>query len=428
MYSSKYAPNQSTQTQPAPTTTSPLSTSHDSYTFADPSFAQSQSEDNLFDDDVTYAEEFAQTRAPDDLFDDDVTPVAPETITAHPTPPLPSIPTGPRGRGSNTSRAGRSRGRGVPNSRLSSVRGQPQPDAGVESTSDNAPAAPAATQDRPSSVRGDRTLTGGVQKPKLSEKELTERMQQISLKNSSLLEAYARAEADAASFAEREARNTAQAAQRRKVDRVNRQQMMGERERNRQRKLDALGVREWDMEKKEEDFSGRDSTRGSGSRRGMHGGIGGVTRSDYSVDNKNRPDLEDGGSFRGRGRGGRGRYGSRRGGFQRGDSNKANEQMIPTEADFPELPPGVKPTESGSVSKLALPGHSKFDGETKEQLSTPSTDKASGDEGQAKANGIASNDGNTTTDSGLVADQGDPLKSPTEGQRSWADQVEAAGS
>ncbi|KAF2239690.1 hypothetical protein EV356DRAFT_513972 [Viridothelium virens] len=428
MYNSKYAPNQSTQTQPAPTNASQLSPSHDPYQFADPSFVQSQSEDNLFDDDVTYAEEFAQTRAPDDLFDDDFTPVAPETVTAQPTSQQPSIPTGPRGRGSNTSRGGRGRGRGVSNFKPPSGRGQPQPDVGIAAASDNAPATPAATQDRPSSVRGDRTLTGGVQKPKLSEEELTERMQQISLKNSSLLEAHARAEADAASFAEREARNTAQAAQRRKVDRVNRQQMMGERERNRQRKLDALGVREWDMEKKEEDFSGRDSTRGSGSRRGMHGGVGGVTRSDYSADTRNRPEFEDGEAFRGRGRGGRGRYGPRRGGTQRGDSNKANEQTIPTQADFPELPPGVKPAESGPVSKLSLPSCSKRDGETKEQLSSQGTDKASVDGDQGKANGIASNTGNTTTDSGLVADTDNQLKSPTEAQRSWADQVEAAGS
>lgn len=400
----------------------------------DPSFAQSQSEDDLFNDDVTYAEEFAQTRAPDDLFDDDFTPVAPETV-AQPTPapapaPPASIPTGPRGRGNDAPRGGRGRGRGAPNFRASSggvQQLQPGPASNAANDTTIAPSGPA--QDRPTSVRGDRTLTGGVQKPKLSEKELTERIQQMSLKNSSLLAAHARAEADAASFAEREARNAAQAAQRRKVDRVNRQQMMGEREKNRQRKLDALGGREWDMEKKEEDYNGRDSTRGSGNRRGMYGGVGGVTRSDFSSETTNQQDFEDGGEgFRGRGRGGRGRYGSRRGGTQQRDSqNKSYQQAIPTEADFPELPPGVKPPDSGPASKLSLPSNLKRDGETKEQSAHQDAEGAQSN-GEIKTNGTSSHSNDTKADSGRSAEQENLLKSPTEGQRSWADQVEAAGS
>ena len=395
----------------------------------DPSFAQSQSEDDLFNDDVTYVDEFAQTRAPDDLFDDDFTPVAPEAVTQQPEPPPPSIPTGPRERGNNTPRGGRGRGRGGTDFRTSSGRGQHQSNVGSNTASDTTPAPPGQVQDRPSSVRGDRTLTGGVHKPKLSEEELTERMQQISLKNSSLLAAHARAEADAASFAQREARNTAQAAQRKKVDRVNRQQMMGEREKNRQRKLDALGGREWDMEKKEEDYSGMDSIRGSGNRRGMHGGVGGVARSDFTPEIKNRQDLEDGGeNFRGRGRGGRGKYGARRGGIQQDAPNKSNERIIPTEADFPELPPGVKPVDSGPASKLSFPSIAKDSSENKGQSAQRDSEGAQSNGAETQTNGTFS----TTLDSGrspgIGAEKEGQLKSPTEGQRSWADQVEAAGS
>ena len=361
-------------------------------------------------------EEFAQTRAPDDLFDDDVTPVTPTAVSQQQQqqPPPPQIPTGPRVRGNNIARGSRGRGRGSSDFRTPSGREQSQPSPGPNVANDTTSITPDTSQDRPAAVRGDRTLTGGVQKPKLSEEQLTERMQQISLKNNSLLAAHARAEADAASFAEREARDAAVAAQRKKVDRVNRQQMMGEREKNRQRKLDAVGGREWDMEKKEEDYAGRDSARGSGNRRGMHGGVGGVARGEYSSEYTNQQEPEQGGEgFRGRGRGGRGRYGSRRGGTQRDMSNKSNERSVPTESDFPELPPGVKPADSGPASKLSLPRALKDTKGTKEQI---------------EANGTISNGKELNVDSRQALGKEDELQSPTQGQRSWADQVEAAGS
>ncbi|KAI9691109.1 MAG: hypothetical protein M1822_008729 [Bathelium mastoideum] len=430
MYTSKYAPAPSTETPPAPSAPSNLLSSSDSSQPADPSFAQSQAEDDLFNDDVTYVEEFAQTRTPDDLFDDDFTPVTPEPSTQQTVPPPTSIPTGPRRRGNDPApRGSRGRGRGGPETRAPAKRVQQQQPSPVSNTADgSAPTSPATTQDRPSSVRGDRTLTGGIQKPKLSEEELTQRMQQISLKNSTLLAAHERAEADAASFAEREARNAVQAAHRRRADRVNRQQMMGERERNRQRKLDALGGREWDMEKKEEDYSGRDSVRGSANRRGMHGGVGGVSRSQQNGDNQNQQDMEAGGeSFRGRGRGGRGRYGSRRGGTQQGRANRVSEQTIPTDADFPELPPGVKPADSGPASKLSLLGKSKDNSESQQQPIPSDGEITQTNKEQAQSNGTTSNAEATKADPGNVSTKEKQLKSPTEGQRSWADQVEAAG-
>ena len=391
--------------------------------------AHSQSEDDLFNDDVTYVDEFAQTRAPDDLFDDDFTPVSPETVVQPAAPPTVPIPSGPRGRGNHfIPRGGRGRGRGASDFRAASNRVPTQSDAPIKAANDSEPASPAPVQDRAASVRGDRTLTGGVQKPKLSEEELTKRMQQISLKNNSLLAAHARAEADAASFAEREARNAVQAAQRRQVDRVNRQQMMGEREKNRRRKLDALGGREWDMEKKEDDYNGKDSVRGSANRRGMHGGVGGTIRNDNSSNDREQSTFDSGENFRGRGRGGRGRYGPRRGGIQRDNANKTNEQTPPTDADFPELPPGEKPPDSGPASKLSLPRNSKDGTDSKERSVNQDTEKIQTNGETDQANGTKSDAEITKTGPRKTFDQGNELNSPTEGQRSWADQVEAAGS
>ncbi|KAI9826563.1 MAG: hypothetical protein M1832_006159 [Thelocarpon impressellum] len=106
---------------------------------------------------------------------------------------------------------------------------------------------------RPGAVRGDRSKTGGVKKPKLTEDELSTRLASIKLKNAAREEAHRRAEADEASFRQREKQEQAKRAE----ERQNRQVMEGERERNRLRKLKAVGGLEWDSEKQEEDMNAR---------------------------------------------------------------------------------------------------------------------------------------------------------------------------
>ncbi|KAI9712683.1 MAG: hypothetical protein M1820_001304 [Bogoriella megaspora] len=422
MYASKYAPTAAESHHPsAPVQQAPVN--------SDPSFAQTQSEDDLFSDDITYVDEFAQTREPDSLFDDEFTPVTPQTVVEHrETGPqsLPaSTPSGPRSQTTIAPRGGRGRGRGQPNRAPNAEREQGQPNTSnddAEETTPIAPAAPAAPPERPAAVRGDRTATGGVQKAKLTEEELEERMKAISLKNNSLLAAHARAEADAASFAEREARDAAQAARRKKEDRVNRQQMMGEREKNRQRKLNAAGVREWDMAKKEADFDGRDAVRGSGNRRGMHGGVSGAARGDYSGYATKEQDVDPSNTretYRGRGRGGRGRNGPRRGGGpQRESANGAEQQAVPTSSDFPELPPGQKPASTGQTTKLAMPRSANSGGDPKGQKKS--------NEAKPEQIGGESTEPDTITTDTTIAESS--VKSSIEGKRSWADQVEADGS
>ncbi|KAK5239380.1 hypothetical protein LTR16_012014, partial [Cryomyces antarcticus] len=121
------------------------------------------------------------------------------------------------------------------------------------------------------SVRGDRTATGGLKKPKLTEAELSAKMSSLTIKNAARTAAYERAEADAASFAEREAKSAEAMRLKQKAERQSRQVMMGERERNRQRKMGAMGGREWDAEKNEADFAAASVLRGA--RRGAHGGV-----------------------------------------------------------------------------------------------------------------------------------------------------------
>ncbi|KAI4721435.1 hypothetical protein E4T48_02228 [Aureobasidium sp. EXF-10727] len=205
-------------------------------------------------------------------------------------------------------------------------------------------AAAAAEPSKPAtnSVRGDRTATGGLRKPKLSEQELAEKMSRISLKNEKLAAAHARAEADAADFAEREQ----VAAKRRQEERRDRQQMMGEREKNRLRKLKAVGGREWDAEKPDDADAFGGPRQAGGRGRGAHGGIAGQRNPDGSregfggdkedyTDGREYMYREDRGRGRGRGRGGRG-GGPGRGG--RGpQQEKQTSQSVPKPTDFPDL-------------------------------------------------------------------------------------------
>ncbi|KZF21060.1 hypothetical protein L228DRAFT_248822 [Xylona heveae TC161] len=322
MESSRYADHQPEPAPPA--TSSPL----EPETSSIPAFEVAGTDEDAF----------AQTRQAEDLFFDDFTPVE-ETIVI---PARPAETTEPRNEnsreahGQNERRGGR--GRGI-RPRPSNI--EPKPEGETEGS--NQPG-----KDKPKesgAVRGDRSGTGGVRKPKLTEDELSARLESIKLKNKELEEAHRRAEADEASFRQRE--KLAQAKVR--EERQNRQALEGERERNRQRKLKALQGREWDAEKNEEDYN-QDRSRGSQFRRGAYGGVAydgarpgyGANDGQYDGDSY----APRGGRDRGNFRGGRGRGGGRGGGGHRESSapnhseKQQQPQKPPTADDFPALPGG----------------------------------------------------------------------------------------
>lgn len=304
-------------------------------------------------------DEFAQTRGADDLFDDDFTPVdAPISQTVgfappqrHPQPQ----------RGGRNERAIRGYENQVPR-QPRQPRAQPQSSPSelvalepsndnieASSTNQNTPpqnetdpdSTPQPQQPRPpSAVRGDRTLTGGTLKPKLTEDELSARMAAAKLNNAKRAEAHRLAEADEANFQQREA----QASQKRKEEGVARRVMNQEREKNRMRKLGAQGGREWDEGKAEQE-----PERGSQYRRGAHGGVAYDTTSPKGghQDRKSGEFHERREGFvprgGGRGRGDRGRGGRGRGGFA---LNRAAQQAAPDPVnDFPALPTASKTQE-----------------------------------------------------------------------------------
>ncbi|KAI9370058.1 hypothetical protein BJX61DRAFT_516923 [Aspergillus egyptiacus] len=351
--------------------------------------------------DIPGLDEFAQTRGGDDLFDDEIIPVAAEAqpppepqvieeaaatvVDAETTPATTEVP--PRSRGGERRGRGRGRGRG---GRGAQNAGQRRSDgsrsqaedaaAGTESGNGEEKSAetPADKGDQPSkedtgtpaaaegprvpAVRGDRSATGGVKKPKLTEEELTRRIAAARENAAKKAAAHARAEADQASFMEREK----VAEQKRREERQARRVMDNERERNRQRKLDALNGREWDAEKPEDQFSPRGG-RGQ-FRRGMHGGVSGYTRRGFedSQTGEESPDRngpqQHGYQGRGRGgRGGRGRGGPR--GQDRSHSEKSDVvspekpappvPVITNETEFPSLPAGEKKDTKADVSVSA---------------------------------------------------------------------------
>ena len=387
-------------------------------------------------------EDFSQSRGDDDLFDDEIIPLDPSEIEkvtvqtqdlpreAHPT----LVPTGPSQRGYGPRGRGRvAGGRGRGNNELLNSRyapkapppqpapqpkAQPQqqpspPEAPKEETtsaaqpeapttddpttpqadeSEPAPAAAAtpSTAARTPAVRGDRTATGGIKKPKLTEEELTAKLAEAKERSQNLSAAHARAQADAASFEERE--KIAQA--KRAKDAVNRKAMDTERAQNRQRKMAGQGGREWDMEKDGDEFRGRGRGGGGGYMRGAHGGVRYDRESrdpaleGEDVDlrqyqwNENSQRAANSNSYRDRGpgRGGRGR--GRGGDREKDDARDGNapgrrQPDVSAEAEFPALPERAKP---------------KADS------------KKPGRPAQAR----------TTSD----------VLSPTEGKETWADQVE----
>ncbi|KAI9809574.1 MAG: hypothetical protein M1825_000006 [Sarcosagium campestre] len=358
---------------------------------------------------------FAQTRSPDDLFDDDFVPlpapVSPPVVARqtqqHIKPsqqgPPPNTPSGPRGRGGSTQRgprgrnnAGRSNaGHAKATTSETTIPPAPIPVEEPENVERNEGNDKAATsggaasnetkeERRPTAVRGDRSGTGGVKKPKLSESELSERLASIALKNAAREEAHRRAEADEASFQQREQ----QEAVKRHAERQNRRELEGERERNRLRKLKAVAGREWDAEKDEADALEADG-RASQFRRGAYGGVvgnvGTATAAGRGAPPESSGDEASGGrrrggrgggftprGSRGRGseefRGGRGRGGRGRGAFHPGPANSHGhdgQRVLPdlaaVEKDFPALPSTAKPSAASladareTVSSVPVP-------------------------------------------------------------------------
>ncbi|KAH7397308.1 hypothetical protein BKA66DRAFT_437878 [Pyrenochaeta sp. MPI-SDFR-AT-0127] len=375
---------------------------------------------------------FAQTASTDDLFfDDDITPIAEPVIEQNPLenearttdfvpddikppiapqPHLPlQIPREPRNseRGSRGRGRGRSRGRGrgglttdireTGEKKAQSISRESESlpftasaihTEGAEPSSP--PSAPTEPKEKPAqSVRGDRTLTGGAARTRLTEEQLNAKLANMRSKNEALQTAHARAEADLAKFEAREAVLKKQDVERKKViaekqkaERQNRQQMMGEREKNRQRKLNAQGGREWDFEK-EEGFSGTGEERRRGATRGAYGGIAPsrLIDGDYASEQVEEPNSQQ--YFRGRGRG-RGDRSNRGGRATRIDHasrqpehKRREDQQPPSTAEFPELPSSTAPApKDGDTPKvLDFPIKSKTSDTKKSEPERPDIKK-----------------------------------------------------
>ena len=305
---------------------------------------------------------FAQTREPDDLFEDEFTPIT-EPIPQHiPAPsPLPSqTPQYPRADRSSRARTnGRNLKPGEASREPLSTNIASAAVAVNEPSKENESHAQPQTQ----AVRGDRSGTGGVRKPKLTEDELSARLEAVKLNNAKREEAHRLAEADEASFQHREQ----QAQVKRREETAAKRVQDAEREKNRLRKLKAQGGREWDEDKVEQDTT---NGRSSQYRRGAHGGVGpydnnarsdGSRYGDVNQDEEGAGFSPRGGRGRG-GRGGRGR-GRGRGGYESGGYESArgippHRQSISSapvtsaEKDFPALP-GPAGKTSGLESKRA---------------------------------------------------------------------------
>ncbi|KIV98808.1 uncharacterized protein PV09_08963 [Verruconis gallopava] len=477
MYSSKYAPKRE-DVSPLQAAVAAPTTQTDSAQTPDPEPAHLQEPAPPIASSIEPAytmdplvDEFAQTRPPDDLFDDDFTPVAESQLVYDPPPQAPAaqpeptfreprysnaskgelprgVPRGPRGRGrgsgrgantsaaasapkssSNTGTASTNTQDGAAAAANGSDEAKTAVDAASTSPPASAPTGPAAGKPVPS-VRGDRSLTGGPAKKKLTEDELNAKLAAMSLKNKALTEAHEKAQADQDAFAEREKI----AAEKRRIERLERQALMGEREKNRQRKLQVMSGREWDAGKNEDDFK----DEGRRARRGAHGGIAG-TRHAAPVGGEGDGDVPNGGDGaqrdghegsrgRGRGRGGRGRG--------RGDHHnhhhhhstphkKDVQQSVPTSADFPELPSAAPPP--------------KTDGGLPRDLEFPLKKKAATTETPARIdttphkNGAAATAEENTTKAAAAQGESRPQLdkqtsfgfSPAAEKRSWADQMDA---
>lgn len=356
-------------------------------------------------------EEFAQTRGLDSLFEDDFTPLT-ERVDR------------------TTQKSTKLRPQG--NNQANHPRGQEnsRPNAANQVEEADSQKNKASLGPKPSAaVRGDRSATGGINKPKLTETELSKRLEAAKVNSARREEAHRLAEADEASFQKREA----QASQKRTQEGVTRRAMEGEREKNRLRKLGARAGREWDEGKDEEQVS---SPRESQYRRGAHGGVAyrdGGRQQGGSTEHEPRYQEETERGYFGH-RGGRGKGDRGRGDRSRGDRGRAprggrgrgsgfeggkgiqnvypNNQTTPpnlrADSEFPSLStsrPGPKP---GPRSK-----------ESKGPLQQPLA---------SSQNDIASSSSKTEEDRvAMMVESKDAgvVSSPVVETESWADQVEA---
>lgn len=278
-------------------------------------------------------DEFAQTRVQDSLFDDDFTPIVTEPKSQKVAPQSHQSQRGPQK---------------VPLSApKTAAKAADSEEAPTITNPDHTPRPPAA-------VRGDRSATGGINKPKLTETELSARLEAAKLNNARREEAHRLAEADEASFQKREA----QASQKRRDEGAARRAMEGEREKNRLRKLGAQAGREWDEGKEDQRVDSREESQ---YRRGAHGGVaysGGRQQdehSEYATKDQNYTGRENFGQRgdrgrrdRGRGERGRGRDDRGRGGGGYKDRRasqddhssiwKTTTPNMGAETDFPSLP------------------------------------------------------------------------------------------
>ena len=312
-------------------------------------------------------EEFAQTREADNLFADDFTPIETPIIT-HPVKSHPPTAQQPRrsGHAKKFSPAPVTSLSSPPATTTTIVENPTLP----SSTNTDSP----STVRTPAAVRGDRSATGGINKPKLSESELSSRLAAAKLNNARREEAHRAAEADEASFQRREA----EAIQKRREEGAARRVMEGEREKNRLRKLGSRGGREWDEGKQQQDISaarggsqyrrgvygGTTASRGSGrvqeegnhyrghegsGERGYsHQGVGGRGRGG----DRARGDRDRGGRRGGGGRGPGGHAGGRGGGENKNPSTSSSHPAINRAPDSPLLrPPSKAPAKSMSKFK-----------------------------------------------------------------------------
>jgi len=355
-------------------------------------------------------DDFAQSREPDDLFADEIEPTEQQVTeskgNAASTPDLaPAKPHSHQRHGApNANQNHRGGRRAGQNGGTSSGRvEQPiltasSPAAPTDSTTSNANPAPTKpttndSENRVTSVRGDRSATGPAKPTKKTEAELNELMKSMQLKNAAKTEAHARAEKDQASFLQREQQAAAKRVEERKA--IREQDM--ERAKNRERKIKAQGGREWDSEKVESDIVDRSKGGSSMYSRGAHGGVrgggrggerGGLATSRYGPgeDAEEMPFGGGGRGGRGRGRGrGRSEYdgarGINRGGRGRGgyfNGAKAAETPPPgiDELDFPALPtPASKPADTlaSKVENKEKPAISPgvVDGDWADEMATP---------------------------------------------------------
>lgn len=308
-------------------------------------------------------DDFATTQAEVDLFEDDFTPNPSADTSTNITPSQPPIsaPTRPakdghsswhrNNKGYENGQTGniyRPSDRQIATENAAAAMEPP-----TEPTTDVKPRNKVTEPREPAAVRGDRSGTGGIKKPKMTEEELTERMEKMKLISEQRAKQHDKQEADKAAQSKIEKLNQQKYAEELKATR---EQDM-ERAKNQQRKLRAQGGREWDSEKQDSDIVDRGRGNSSMYSRGAHGGVSagrGLGNSRYADDHESAEDQ--GGYFqsrdnRGRGgngyerRGGRGPRGGRgRGG--RGGVASTSSSVPPTDSTeaFPSLPAATPST------------------------------------------------------------------------------------